>query len=129
MAGGAIKEVQATHDYEGKAWTVACLCAAWCGVCRAYAAEFAALERKFPQVHFEWVDVEDQEQLVGDVDVQTFPTLLIASSDGARFLGPLLPQVTVLEKLLQSYLQGAPAASSLPEQADGLWMRMQGQWQ
>ena len=114
---------------DGDAWAVVCLCAAWCGVCRQYSADFAALRSKFPTVRFEWVDVEDQEQLVDDVDVETFPTLLIGCGQEAKFLGPLLPQSVVLEKLLQSYLEGAPAASSLPLPAQALWQRIAGQWQ
>jgi hypothetical protein len=35
-------------------------------------------------VRWEWLDVEDREDLVDDVDVETFPTLLIGQ--GARFL-------------------------------------------
>jgi hypothetical protein len=48
---------------------------------------------------------------VDDVDVETFPTLLIGQ--GARvFLGPLLPQHAVLERLVASFIDGAPATPS-----------------
>ena len=113
----------------GAAWGVVCLCAAWCGVCRQYAPEFQALQAAYPQVRFEWVDVEDQEDLVGDVDVETFPTLLIGCADRAFFLGPLLPQIKVLERLLASLMQGAPASTALPADASPLWQRIAAQWQ
>ena len=111
------------------AWGVVCLCAAWCGVCRQYAAEFQALQAAYPQVRFAWVDVEDQEGLVGDVDVETFPTLLIGCADRALFLGPLLPQIKVLERLLESLMQGASASTALPVEASALWQRIAAQWQ
>lgn len=113
----------------GAAWSVVCLCAAWCGVCRQYEPEFQALQEKFPQVRFGWVDVEDSEALMGDVDVETFPTLLIADGERAMFLGPLLPQVKVLERLLQSLMDGQPASSSLPSEASALWQRIAAQSQ
>lgn len=52
---------------------------------------FDSVAPSHPQARFLWVDIEDEEDLVGDLDVETFPTLLIADPAGARFLGPLLP--------------------------------------
>lgn len=110
-------------------WGVVCLCAAWCGVCRQYSTELQALQTAYPQVHFEWVDVEDQEDLVGDFDVETFPTLLIGHGERAVFFGPLLPQITVLERLLQSLMQSPPAPAALPSEIHALWQRVAAQWQ
>ena len=101
------------------AWWVVCLCASWCGVCRDYRALFDTLALAHPGARFVWVDVEDEEDVAGDLDVETFPTLLIADGQQARFLGPLLPQTAVLARLLAS-LQGLPApqaAVSAPAQA------------
>ncbi len=101
------------------AWWVVCLCANWCGVCRDYRALFDTLAQAHPGARFVWVDVEDEEDVAGDLDVETFPTLLIADGQHARFLGPLLPQAPVLARLLTS-LQDAPpprAAVSAPAQA------------
>ncbi len=108
---------------------VVCLCAAWCGVCRQYAPEFEALKAKFPQVRFDWVDVEDEEDVVGDVDVETFPTLLIGQGSKALFFGPLLPQIKVLERLLTSLLAGEAGASVASDEADALWQRVCKKWQ
>lgn len=62
-----------------------CLCAQWCRVCDAYHGLFAALALEMPQARFVWVDVEDDEKIAGDLDVETFPTLLIADGHHARF--------------------------------------------
>lgn len=108
-----------TSPIAAPAWWVVCLCASWCGVCREYRTLFDALAQAHPAARFVWVDVEDEEEVAGDLDVETFPTLLIADGRQARFLGPLLPQKAVLERLLTS-LQGAaqpPAAVSDEAQA------------
>ena len=103
-------------------WVV-CLCAEWCGVCRDYRAIFEQVARIAPGggpgTRFAWVDVEDHADLVGDLDVQTFPTLLIADAGGVRFLGPVTPQANVLLRLLESMegTAGAPA-NAVPGAAD-----------
>ena len=111
------------------AWGVVCLCAAWCGVCRQYEPEFQALQTKFPQVRFAWLDVEDEEALLGDADVETFPTLLIGRGVQAMFLGPLLPQIKVLDRLLQTLMDGQSASPALTAEDDALWQRIAMQWQ
>lgn len=87
-------------------WWAVCLCADWCGTCRDYRVIFDALAQSHPHVRFEWVDIEDEAELAGDLDVETFPTLLIADGANARFLGPLLPQVAVLARLLSNLQAG-----------------------
>ena len=58
-------------------WWVVCLCAGWCGVCREYQPLFGALAVQHPGIRFQWVDVEDESDVVGDLDIETFPTLLM----------------------------------------------------
>ena len=82
-------------------WVV-CLCADWCGVCREYRAVFGHVAVLHPQLRFAWLDVEDQASLVGDLDIETFPTLLVAGPYGARFMGPLTPHIHTLSRLLES---------------------------
>lgn len=104
--------------------TVVCLCAAWCGVCQQYAPEFKALQAKHPGVRFMWVDVEDDEALLGEVDIETFPTLLIGQGEAPWFLGPLLPQIQVLERLLVSFQGADQPKSAVSVEALGLWQRL-----
>ena len=94
-------------------WWAVCLCAAWCGTCGIYRPLFDELARAHPDVRFEWVDIEDESDIAGDLDVETFPTLLIADGERALFLGPLLPQAPVLARLLAS-LQAAATGSAGP---------------
>ena len=109
---------------EPTSWWVVCLCAAWCDVCCDYRAVFDALALAHPQARFVWVDVEDEEALAGDLDVETFPTLLLADGLHARFLGPLLPQAGVLARLLSSLQAGEPAAAPVSREAQGVFERV-----
>jgi len=95
---------------------VVCLCAAWCGVCRDYQSRFAQVQARFPQVEFLWIDVEDEADLLHPLDIEDFPTLLLASGNVPRFLGPVTPQAEMLERLIRSQIQDA-AAPALTDQA------------
>lgn len=97
----------ATADTQ-RDWQVVCLCAAWCGVCREWGPVFEALRDRYPQVAFAWVDVEDEADALGDVDIETFPTLLVAQGDAVRFLGPVQPSAAQVARLLESLLANPP---------------------
>ena len=100
-----------------------CLCADWCGTCRDYRALFDALAPAYPGVRFVWVDIEDEADVAGDLDVETFPTLLIADGQTARFLGPLLPQAGVLSRLIES-LQADQGSARADPQAQAVFERV-----
>jgi thiol-disulfide isomerase/thioredoxin len=86
---------------------VACLCAQWCDSCREYRATFDALAARFgATADFAWIDIEDEADALGDVDVENFPTLLIADAGGPRFLGPVTPQAQTAERLIRGALAG-----------------------
>ena len=111
-------------ETEACQWVV-CLCADWCGVCRDYRAVFEQVCRVAASggstTRFAWVDVEDHADLVGDLDVQTFPTVLIANASGVQFLGPVTPQANVLLRLLESMdgtADAHAAAAAMPGAAD-----------
>ncbi len=102
---------------------VACLCAEWCGVCREYRAAFDAVRGRFPQAQFLWVDVEDQSDLVDPVEVDNFPTLLVAVGDAPRFLGTVVPQAGTLERLIRDR-SAADATPLRDPQAEALVHRL-----
>ena len=68
----------------------------------------------YPDCRFVWIDVEDQSDLVGDLEIETFPTLLVGNVEGLKFLGTLTPQPDVLRRMVNSLLQ--PGAARLSHQ-------------
>jgi thioredoxin 1 len=89
-------------------WVV-CLCAEWCRACNEYRAVFSQvaeqIAQKYPHCRFVWIDVEDRADLVDDLDIETFPTLLVGNDLGLNFLGAVTPQEEVLSRLLHTLLQ------------------------
>jgi thioredoxin 1 len=83
-------------------WRVACLCAAWCDTCNEYRPAFDAFARANPQDAFAWIDIEDESDLLGDIDVENFPTILIARGATPHFFGTVLPHIEQLQKLLDA---------------------------
>ena len=90
---------------------VVCLCAEWCGVCRDYLSRFAQVQAKFPQARFLWIDVEDEADLLYPLDVEDFPTLLLAVGGAPRFFGPVTPQPETLERLIRAQIENAGTAA------------------
>lgn len=112
---------------EQDAWVVACLCAAWCDTCRAYRASFDQLADKHPDKHFVWIDIEDQADFIGDIDVENFPTLLIQQGDTVAFFGTVLPDMKLADRLIQAQAEKSAAelrleSASSPERAE--WQRI-----
>lgn len=102
---------------------VACLCAQWCGTCKDYAPLFDGLRQEFPEVHFCWIDIEDEADLVDPIEVENFPTLLIASGNQARFFGPVMPHLETVRRLIQSQ-QTEHGTSRLPTEVQALAARV-----
>lgn len=103
-------------------WLVACLCAEWCGSCREYRATFEDLARKQPGWRFLWVDIEDESDALAafDLDIEDFPTVLVARGGQLRFLGTLLPHAATLARTLHAARHGGLAVGAAPADAAGL---------
>lgn len=87
---------------------VVCLCAGWCGTCRDYMPQFEALAAGQPEWRTHWVDVEDHEGVLDEVDITTFPMILIVDAAGSLcFAGPVTPQPGMLQRLCQAAQQGS----------------------
>ncbi len=99
---------------------VVCLCADWCGTCREYADTFAELQRVLPAHRYRWIDIEDEADLVGDVDVETFPTLMVTHHGKVLFAGPVLPRLGDAQRLLDTLSEAlAQARPPTPAVAAG----------
>ena len=116
---------QLLQNLPDQGWFVACLCAAWCGTCGEYQARFLQLASQYPDLYFIWIDIEDQAAVVGDLDIENFPTLLIQYGNTPSFFGTVLPDLSLAQRLLQVQMDqvkptaaaGAPNLRQLLEQA------------
>ncbi len=91
---------------------VVCLCAQWCGVCRDYDAVFQQVASRFPRARFVWIDVEDESDLLDPVEVENFPTVLIAVGAEPRFFGTLTPHAGTIERMVRESAAGAALADA-----------------
>lgn len=110
--------------------TVACLCAQWCRTCDGYREVFDQVVSAFGNAGVQrmWVDVEDQADVIGAIDVENFPTLLMARGDEVLFFGPVTPHAQTLQRLIDAALKGGlsldprsvdPAVLELPARLRG----------
>jgi thioredoxin-like negative regulator of GroEL len=103
---------------DGSAIFVVCLCAAWCRLCDEYSPVLDSVTSELldgdRQLHRCWIDIEDEADLVGDFDVETFPTIMVIGPDGVRFAGPLTPQPDTLRRVLRATVVDAPAHARWP---------------
>jgi len=119
----------------GEPLLVACLCAQWCRTCDAYRDTLVAVRDALHLGHPDaalravWVDIEDESDLVGDLDIEDFPTILLARGDQVLFFGPLLPHAQTLDRLVRSALAGEllpPSAAALAPDVRALPARLRG---
>ena len=99
---------------------VVCLCAAWCDTCEEFRATFSRLERAHPGARFCWIDIEDDAALVGDVDIENFPTLAVFRDGKPLFYGVTLPQEGVVARTLSSVLEQESPVTAVPKEIAGL---------
>ena len=97
-----INPAELQHNLATCKTLVACLCADWCDVCKAFRPNFEALAEQFPDYLFLWIDIEDQDSLVGDLDIDNFPTILVQHQQIVSFYGTMQADVSQIKRLLQS---------------------------
>lgn len=99
---------------------VACLCAAWCKTCGEFRDTFDKLARDNADATFVWLDVEDDSALVGDIEIETFPTLAVFKGATPLFYGVTMPQEGVVARTLASLARADRAAMAIPEEIAAL---------
>ena len=90
---------------------VICLCAEWCGTCREYRPGFEALAKRFPGARFRWLDIEEQADDMGDLDIENFPTLFIQRAELILFFGTMLPHLNHLQRTIETFVEQTPEQS------------------
>jgi thioredoxin 1 len=61
----------------------------WCGPCKTQDPILEELEEEFPDVDFEKVNVDEEQDVANEYQVRSLPTLVIETDDGIveRFVG------------------------------------------
>ncbi len=93
---------------------IICFCAAWCDTCREYETNFAQLAQEITQHTFVWVDIENNPELLGDEDVEDFPTIAIQNTNENLFYGVQLPYTNLLESLIENCAKQSATVVSGP---------------
>lgn len=120
VAAAVTAEMPAPTTVPKAVLDVVCLCADWCGTCREYAATFEALQQAMPGHRYRWIDIEDEADAIGDIDVETFPTLMLAHAGRLLFAGPVLPRLGDAQRLLEVQCEVAAAGGALAAATSGL---------
>jgi thioredoxin reductase (NADPH) len=99
---------------------VACLCATWCKTCGEFRDTFDKLAQANTGARFVWLDVEDDSALVGELDIENFPTLAVFRGTKPLFYGVTMPQEGVVARTLASLMRDDRDAVSIPDEIAGL---------
>ena len=94
---------------------VVALCAAWCDTCNEFRATLERIAKARPDLFFLWLDIEDDSEICGDIDIENFPTLAIYR--GARLLhyGVSLPQEGTVTRLIDAIAERGETDAAAPQ--------------
>jgi thioredoxin reductase (NADPH) len=102
---------------------VVSFCAAWCDTCNVFRAAYERIAAARPDTTFVWLDIEDDADVAGDVDVENFPTLAVYRRGTPVHFGVSLPHESTVLRLVDALassnhaMRGAPpAVTALPAQ-------------
>jgi thioredoxin reductase (NADPH) len=99
---------------------VVCLCATWCKTCTEFRGTFDKLAAAAARAKFVWLDVEDDSALVGDIEIENFPTLAVFRGERPLFYGVTMPQEGVVARTLASLQRDDRDAIEVPAEISGL---------
>jgi thioredoxin 1 len=94
---------------------VVILCAAWCDTCAEFRAASERLAQARPQATFVWLDIEDDAEVAGDIDVENFPTLAIFRGREAVHFGVSLPHETTVGRLIDALATRSETLHDAPD--------------
>lgn len=104
----------------GHSHVVLIFCAEWCGTCRSFRPALETLAAAHPQIRFAWLDIEDDAELAGDIEVESFPTVAILRGSQPLYFGATLPLEDVVARLIRSALSSGEPLVEVPEELTAL---------
>jgi thioredoxin 1 len=90
------------------------LCAAWCDTCGQFRASFENIARTRPNMQFVWLDIEDDADICGDIEVENFPTLAIYRGGRVLHFGVSLPHGATVGRLIDEMAARDPRVEAAP---------------
>lgn len=94
-------------------WVLACFCADWCGSCRQYRPQLEELATSRKDALFFWVDIEDHADMLGELDIDKFPTIVIQRGNIVAFYSCIHPDAKLADRILQSMMDETPETLAL----------------
>ena len=74
--------------------------APWCGPCRSFAPTFEQTSKEHPDITFVKVNTEDQQELAGQFDIRSIPTLMVFREQILLYAQPGALPKSQLEELI-----------------------------
>ena len=96
------------------------LCAAWCHTCGEFREAFERIAVERGDVQFVWLDIEDDHEICGDIDVENFPTLAVFRGDVPVHFGVSIPQEATLARLIDELASRTVSARDVPDEVRAL---------
>jgi len=75
--------------------------APWCGPCKGFAPVYEELSEKYPDLVFAKINTEDEQQLSGEFQIRSIPTLMIFREQIILFSQPGALQGSQLEQVIE----------------------------
>jgi thioredoxin-like negative regulator of GroEL len=102
------------------------LCAARCQTCREFRETFERIAMNRLDAQFVWLDIEDDHEICGDIEVENFPTLVVFRGDVPVHFGVSTPQEPTVARLIDELASRTVAASEVPQEIRALREALRG---
>ena len=89
-------EVVSTNDF-----VILDFWAPWCGPCKGFAPVYEELSEKYPDIVFAKINTEEEQQLAGEFQIRSIPTLMIFREQIILFSQPGALQGSQLEQVIE----------------------------
>ena len=109
---------------DGSQLVVVSFCAAWCDTCNEFRLAFERIAAARPQTRFVWLDIEDDADVAGDIDVENFPTLAVYRGAVPVHFGVALPHEFTVLRLIDALAASGSAMRDAPAAVADLPARM-----
>jgi thiol-disulfide isomerase/thioredoxin len=112
-----LEETKKKRENHATIYVAIFLCARWCSVCRDFflscKTTAARYSQQYPDTFFLYLDIEEDENITGDIDVDNFPTLLVFRNETLLHFKPIIAREEAMIQNLQ-ILRGQKSTLSLP---------------